>query len=103
MQLHGQRSWQIRINRWMQEIDWALWLRAVENINVPRGGIVPGSLADAPPPSPSVPAGTDLVEGWAAWWHALVALPSLPKPAERRPTQLAFQPPDFPGLEGWPR
>ncbi|HJP79560.1 MAG TPA: hypothetical protein VJ914_35140 [Pseudonocardiaceae bacterium] len=71
MRYAGQRSWQIREDRWGQHFDWALWVRAVERIDVPPGGIVPGPLLieSLPEPSPGLD-GAVLAREWRAWWRA---------------------------------
>ena len=76
MRYAGQRSWQIREDRWNQHFDWALWVRAAERIDVPPGGIVPGPLLieSLPEPSPGLD-GAVLAREWRAWWRALCDLP----------------------------
>ncbi|GAA0951970.1 hypothetical protein [Virgisporangium aurantiacum] len=66
-------SWQITINADVTMPVFALWLRDVEAIDVPRSPLVPGPLdmGDLPPP---LGAAQDprLGEEWLAWWISLV-------------------------------
>jgi hypothetical protein len=110
-------SWTISTDRWNQAYDWALWMRAAERIDTPAGGVVPGPLDIDPLPTPSTgpdadkrrfadPAQVlahDLAEGWLGWWHGLTRMPRWrPEQTSGPPPQLAFLPPDFPGLARWP-
>ncbi|KAA2261728.1 hypothetical protein F0L68_15910 [Solihabitans fulvus] len=103
----GSASWQIGINRWSHAFDVALWFRAVERIEVPAGGIVPGPLDIGAVPEPSPDAGdpAELVPSWLGWWRALAEAPRRTPPfnPERRQGEAAFIPPDFTGLAEWPR
>ncbi len=103
----GRRSvLQISTYRWNQAFDWALWIRAAERIPVPAGGLVPGPLLINLPPEPSgvsIPPGAALAEGWRDWWESLARMPRWqPDPLAGRPPQLAYLPPDFPGLSRYP-
>lgn len=127
MQLAGSPSWRISEDRWPQCFDWALWFRAAERIEVGSGGVVPGPADVEPLPDSSAdaPDAAELAAGWLAWWHSLTQMPPLSLRFDRadppcRPelgvplrdalasnarwlgTQLAFGPPGFPGLAGWP-
>jgi hypothetical protein len=103
MRLAGQESWQIRIDRWSQQFDWALWLRAAERVDVPAGGVVPGPLIIEPLPEPSAePIGADLAAEWLSWWLALCDLPEWSPSDGWPPPQAAYGPPDFAGLTGQP-
>jgi hypothetical protein len=104
MQLGSRPSWQIAVDRWNQAYDWALWMRAAQRIDVPAGGLVPGPLLVEPLPEPSAtPPGTDLGAGWRHWWQSLVRMPRWrPDQLSGPPPQLAYLPPDFPGLAQWP-
>lgn len=106
MQVPGSPSWSIQVNPWPELFDVALWFRAAERIEVAQGGEVPGPAEIEPWPARSTgPSdGAELAVGWLVWWHSLVAMPALSPPfgrADRAP-QLAFSPPDFPGLARWP-
>jgi hypothetical protein len=113
--LGGGPSWQISTDRWNQAFDWALWMRAAERIDAPAGGLVPGPLDIDALPEPSTgpdkrrfadPAQVlahDLVPGWLGWWDGLARMPRWrPEQMSGPPPQLAFLPPDFPGLARWP-
>ena len=103
MHLGGGPSWQISTDRGNQAYDWALWIRAAERIHVPAGGLIPGPLAIDPLPEPSTLAGVDLAEGWRDWWEGLARMPRWrPDRMSGPPPQLAYLPPDFPGLVRWP-
>jgi hypothetical protein len=107
MRLGDGPSWQISTDRWNQAYDWALWMRAAERIDTPAGGLVPGPLDIDPLPEPSTdPAHVlahDLAAGWLGWWHGLTGMPRWrPEQMSGPPPQLAFLPPDFPGLARWP-
>lgn len=93
------------MDRWNQSLDWALWFRAAERIDVPAEGVVPGPLDIETLPDPSADArDADLAAGWKAWWHTLVTAPApeWPPDRDRPPSELAFGPPYFPGLTDWP-
>ena len=105
MRVLGTRSWQIRLDRWSQAHDVALWFRAAERIDAPAGGEVPGPLDVSPVPTRSATVDADLAAGWHAWWHAIVTMPAptLPGPgAEFVPPDVGFYPPDFERLAPWP-
>ena len=103
MHLGGGPSWQISTDRGNQAYDWALWIRAAERIHVPAGGLVPGPLAIDPLPEPSTTPGTNLAEGWRDWWEGLARMPRWqPDRSAGPPPQVAYLPPDFPGLARWP-
>jgi len=103
MHLGGGPSWQISTDRGNQAYDWALWIRAAERIPVPAGGLVPGPLDIDPMPEPSTTPGADLAEGWRHWWEGLARMPRWrPDRMTGPPPQLAYLPPDFPGLVRWP-
>lgn len=101
MRFAGTTSWLISIQHWGQQLEWALWVRAAERIEVPADGPVTGPLDMDPPPEPSPPSGAELVEGWLWWWRELLA-----QHATREPPSLAdlnwFGPPDFEGLAAHP-
>jgi hypothetical protein len=77
MRAAGHRSWSIRAGD-DEELETALWIRAVERIDVPAGGTVPGPLllGASPPPASVLPrpvgAGPVLAGQWRAWWNALL-------------------------------
>lgn len=86
MRATGRASWQIRVDRWDEPADRALWLRAVEHVDVPAGGLVPGPLDDDGPAlglaatasdggsaAPSSSARGDFAADWLAWWRAIAA------------------------------
>jgi hypothetical protein len=106
MQLAGSPSWRINEDRWPEAFEWALWFRAAERIDVASAGVVPGPADVEPLPDPSTDPSdaAELTAGWLAWWHSLVELPPLSPPFDRShpPAGLAFSPPGFPGLAGWP-
>ena len=98
----GTASWSISIDQWDHQLDWALWFRAAERIQVPAGGLVTGPPDVDPLPEPSLPSGDELAEGWLWWWQTLLARPA----PTGRPSDMAelnrFGPPDFDGLGGYP-
>jgi hypothetical protein len=105
MRVLGSRSWQIRLDRWSQAYDWALWFRAAERIDAPANGIVPGPLDISPLPARSTAPDADLATGWLAWWHAIVAMPAPvpPRPgAAFVPPDAGLHPPGFERLVPWP-
>jgi hypothetical protein len=105
----GDLSWRIAVDRWNQEYDWALWLRAAERIDAPAGGAVPGPLDLDPLPAPTADADpAELRTGWLAWWRALTTRPSW-QPVDGWPDLpprdwpgFVAGPPDFAGLADWP-
>ena len=103
MEVAGTRSWRISEDRWSEAFDLALWFRAVERIDAPAGGIVPGPAEIDPLPGPSAaPAEqAELAAGWLAWWHALAEVPPLRGPLDpsRPPPDLVFMGPN-PGPPG---
>ncbi len=100
----GTASWSINVDRWNHCYDRALWIRAAERINAPAGGIVPGPIdIDQLPDPPQAEPGKQVAEGWLAWWHALLQVPSPTLPGSACPYPVgAFSPPDFSGLARWP-
>jgi len=100
----GSPSWEVRIDRWSQRYDVPLWIRAVERIDVPADGIVPGPLEDdVLPPRGSaveVDAAHELVEGWVAWWSAVVGQARVVD-FTAPPTADPYDPPGFSGLARW--
>jgi hypothetical protein len=100
----GTESWAISIEEWAQQLEVALWVRAVERIPVEAGGEVPGPLDVDPVPTPSVASGEPLREDWLFWWHAALRLLLIP-PQELRARfddLEAFGPPAFEGLDAYP-
>jgi hypothetical protein len=106
MRLAGSSSWRVSEDRWPESFDWALWFRAAERIGVEEGGVVPGAADVEPLPdrSTDLPDAVELAAGWLAWWQSLIDLPPVPPSFDLAdpPEVLAFSPPDFPGLAGWP-
>lgn len=104
MEYAGTKSWRISVSEWDFHLEWALWVRAAERIEVPVGGVVTGPLDIDPLPEPSVPSGAPLAEGWLYWWHAVVSRPEASPPFT--PDDLAelgrFGPPGFGGLDAYP-
>jgi hypothetical protein len=102
----GAPSWQIRVDRWPWELELALWIRAVERIPVPAGGVVPGRLdLDPIPPASEPPVDpVDAVDGWARWWDQVLDI----APPDPRAAALswgdedALEPAAFPWLSPWP-
>lgn len=104
MRSAGSASWSISIDQWDHQLEWALWFRAAERIEVPADGLVTGPPDVDPVPEPSLPSGRELAEGWLWWWRALLARPSLAR-SLKSPDMAAlnrFSPPDFEGLAGYP-
>jgi len=106
MRLAGSPSWRISEDQWSESFDVVLWFRAAERIEVAAGGMVPGAADVTPLPDPGTDPSqaAELAAGWLAWWHALIEMPPLSPPSGPAypPALLAFDPPDFPGLAGWP-
>lgn len=103
MRLAGQKSWQIREDRWIQHFDWALWIRAAERIDAPAGGLVPGPLVIDALPAPSIGLNRAmLAEEWVSWWWTLCALPEWSPEDGRPPPALAYSGPEFTGLSDQP-
>src|SRR5580704_18258815 len=94
MEVAGSRSWRISEDRWPEAFDVALWFRAVERIDVPAGGVVPGPAEiDALPDRSAAPAdASELAAGWLAWWRALAGQLPLREPLDpaRLPSALVF-------------
>ena len=86
----GTPSWQLRVNPWPTELVLALWIRAVERIPVPSGGLVPGPVDLDPLPAPSEPPldPDQVADGWAHWWAQLVDV----APPDPRIMALATEP-----------
>ncbi len=102
MQRTGKSSWMISVDRWNQFYDCALWIRAAECIDVAADPTVPGPLDFDLGAAASVATNGELAEQWLLWWKALL---NLPAPRAEIPTELpemAYSPPDFPGLAQWP-
>ncbi|OJV78567.1 MAG: hypothetical protein BGO37_07605 [Cellulomonas sp. 73-92] len=72
MRVRGQQSWSIRIDSPSVLADQALWVRGVERIDAPAGGVVPGPLDedDLPAPTPRTPD-PGLPAAWSRWWTAI--------------------------------
>ncbi|NJC70620.1 hypothetical protein HC031_12980 [Planosporangium thailandense] len=87
------------MRRWETLIDYALWIRAAERIEVPAGGLVPGPV-DLDPLPPSTPsAGGALGGQWADWWGSLVDTPRRHPPVPPDPVpEPAYDTPDPLGL-----
>ncbi|HUQ59375.1 hypothetical protein [Lentzea sp.] len=104
MRSAGQASWSISVDQWNPQLEWALWFRAAERIEVPAGGMVTGPPDVDPLPERSAASADELVEGWLWWWRAVLAQPPLtsfpPPPGVADPSR--FSPPDFEGLAGHP-
>jgi len=100
----GTKSWQIITSEWDFQLEWALWVRAAERIEVPVGGLVTGPPDVDPLPAPSVPSGAPLAEGWLFWWHAVVSQPepASPFPQEDLAELGRFGPPGFSALDAYP-
>ncbi|MFE9428153.1 hypothetical protein ACFYNO_34945 [Kitasatospora sp. NPDC006697] len=79
----GYPSWSINGRRWGDLLHYPLWLRAVERIDVPAGGLVPGPLdiADLPGPS-AAEADPALGDQWREWWQAAVLEAFAPRDEE---------------------
>jgi hypothetical protein len=73
MRLAETTSWSISVDQWDQQLEWALWFRAAERIEVPAGAVVTGPPEVDPLPEPSLASGEPLVEGWLFWWRAVLA------------------------------
>jgi len=86
------------IDQWDLQLEWALWFRAAERIEVPEGGLVTGPPEVAPLPEPSLASGDELAEGWLWWWRSLLSAPPEPDMAELN----RYSPPDFEALAGHP-
>ncbi|HEY0808319.1 MAG TPA: hypothetical protein VGD84_24845 [Pseudonocardiaceae bacterium] len=104
MRVAGRASWLIGVDQWNQPLEWALWFRAAERIEVRADGPVTGPPDVDPLPTPSLTESDELAEGWLWWWRTLLVRPSLAAPPT--PLDLAdlnrFGPPDFEGLAGHP-
>lgn len=100
----GTKSWQIITSEWDFQLEWALWVRAAERIEVPVGGLVTGPPDVDPLPAPSVPSGAPLAEGWLFWWRAVVSqpVPSSPFPQNDLAELGRFGPPGFSALDAYP-
>jgi len=100
----GQASWSISVDQWNSPLEWALWFRAAERIEVQAGGLVTGPPDVDPLPEPSAASADELVEGWLWWWRTVVTQPPLtsfpPRPDMADPSR--FSPPDFEGLADHP-
>jgi hypothetical protein len=96
----------MRIDRWSEPFDMALWFRAAERIDVPAGGVVPAALDIDPLPEPSqaTDRAADLTRAWLAWWHALTGAgsPSGSFDPAHPPVAFSYSPPDYRGFRDWP-
>jgi len=101
MRFDGMASWSVSVDQWDQLLEWALWFRAAERIEVPAGEMVTGPPEVDPVPEPSLTSGVPLVDGWLRWWRTLVARPSLTASSDRAEL-VRFSPPDFAGLADHP-
>ena len=100
----GMSSWLIRVSEWDQQLEWALWIRAAERIDVRVGEAVTGPPDVEPLPEPSLSSGEPLAAGWLWWWQAVLARPARSgQPTHEVIADLArFSPPDFDGLADYP-
>jgi hypothetical protein len=95
-------SWQIRISADEPIPVFALWLRDIEAIEVPRSPLVPGplDLGDLPPPLGEV-HDPRLGEEWLTWWISLVD--RRPRPPLSPPDEVAEPAHDTPDPIGLAR
>lgn len=100
----GVSSWVIRVSEWDEQLDWALWFRAAERIDVQVGDAVTGPPDVDPLPEPSLSSGEPLAAGWQWWWQTVVSRPEPPgRPTREIMADLTrFGPPDFDGLADYP-
>jgi hypothetical protein len=97
----GTESWRIAVDRSNLLFDFALWLRAVERIDVPPDPFVAGPLDDEPAAEPT--AGAVLSEAWLGWWRDLIGLPPWTFAGAEDPLpHLDLSSPDALGLARWP-
>ena len=99
-------SWQMSIRADVTMPVFALWLRDVEVIDVPRSPLVPGPLdmGELPPP-PGHAHDSRLGEEWLTWWISLVAHDDRVRPPLLPPdedTEPAYDTPDPLGLARLP-
>lgn len=106
MRFAGASSWQVRVDQGVTELDLALWVRAVERIPIPAGGLIPGPLDLDPIPPASEPRldVAEGIDGWASWWAQLldVAPPNPRLVALARDPDVDLQETRFPWLLAWP-
>jgi hypothetical protein len=104
MRVTGSESWTITVSQWEHHLEWALWIRAAERIDVPAGGKVPGPLVIDRVPDPSVDDSSPLADGWRYWWETLLCAPELRPPITPRQIEeiQAFGAPDFDVLFDFP-
>jgi hypothetical protein len=104
MRSAGTASWSISVDPWNQQLEWALWFRAAERVQVQADGLVTGPPDVDPLPERSVRSGDELAEGWLWWWRTLLGRPALTVPPA--PSDVAhlkgFSPPDLEGLADYP-
>jgi hypothetical protein len=103
MRLAGGGSWRISVSDGNGLTDGALWIRAVERIDVPEDDLVPGPLDLAVLPPPSVSYDATLGAEWLRWWWSLVDAPRARGPVPRGPVpEPAYGTPDPLGLATLP-
>jgi hypothetical protein len=97
-------SWRINIKADVTTPVFALWLRDIEAIDVPRSPLVPGPLdmGDLPPPLGGA-HDPRLGEEWLAWWISLMdRRPRPPRPPPDDDAEPAHDTPDPLGLARLP-
>ena len=87
-------SWQMDVRRGDLLCDVALWVRAVERIDVPADPIVPGPLDADQLPSPTGDWPRSVGAAWLEWWRTVVRV-SVPEALR------GYSTPDLPGLALW--
>ncbi|MEZ0065798.1 hypothetical protein ABIA32_001798 [Streptacidiphilus sp. MAP12-20] len=109
MKVAGAASWTIVVDEWSSLLEFPLWLRAAERIEVTPGGRVPGALAMDTLPDPSLESGLAadpaVAEAWRDWWESSVTQAfSTPTGDFARDTgvRARFGPPGFEALAAGP-
>jgi hypothetical protein len=103
MEILGSRSWTIGVSGDGDLAAFALWLRAVETIEVPPSPLVPGPYdpgTSVLPPATAQPHDPGLGQEWLTWWLSMVDREMRPPEAGTAEVWPDGETPDPVGLAG---